>query len=356
MFIQAEYLWIDGAVPTQQVRSKTRVIRYSPDQKINITCFPEWSFDGSSTYQAPGDKSDLVLRPVNLVRDPLRKENNYLVMCEVLDAEGRPHKSNHRAELRHEMEQGGNDLETWLGFEQEYILFKNSRPLGWPKNGYPEAQGPFYCGVGDGRVVGRRIIEEHTKACIDAGIMIYGTNAEVLFGQWEFQVGYRGGNDESADPLNICDHLWFARWLLHRIAEDHQVVVSFDNKPVMGDWNGSGAHTNISTKETRDPKMGWEWINKIVASLAKNHESHIEVYGHGLEKRLTGRHETCDIRTFKTGERDRGASVRIPDSTAKNRYGYIEDRRPGANCNPYQVATQIMKTLKMAYGFPGVEF
>ena len=125
MFIQAEYLWIDGACPTQEIRSKTRIIRVSADQKINITCFPEWNYDGSSTYQAPGDRSDMVLRPVNLVRDPLRKNNNYLVMCEVFDAEGKPHSTNHRAKLRHEMEHGGNQFEPWLGFEQEYILYKN---------------------------------------------------------------------------------------------------------------------------------------------------------------------------------------------------------------------------------------
>jgi glutamine synthetase len=349
MFIQAEYLWIDGAHPTKQVRSKTRILRMPTDQKINIEFFPEWNYDGSSTYQAPGNRSDMILKPVNMVRDPLRKNNNFLVMCEVFDADGRPDKTNSRAELRREMDEGGNRLEPWLGFEQEYTLFKNSRPLGWPLEGFPEPQGPFYCGVGQGRVVGRKIIEEHTQACIDAGIMIYGTNAEVLFGQWEFQVGYRGSHDESADPLNICDHLWFARFLLHRIAEDHEVVVSLDNKPVLGDWNGSGNHTNISTKETRDKTIGWQWITKIVEAFSKTHDAHIAVYGHGLEKRLTGHHETCDINTFRMGERDRGASIRIPDSTAQNRCGYIEDRRPGANCNPYQVATQIMKTLKIAY-------
>lgn len=344
MFCQAEYIWLDGAKPTCRLRNKTRIVNINTDS-IDLSIFPEWGFDGSSTYQAPGNKSDLVLKPVNFVKDPLRHGNNFLVMCEVLNDDNTPHETNTRALLREQLNNGGAQKEPWIGFEQEYTLFHNNRPLGWPKDGYPETQGPFYCAVGNSVIAGRPIIEAHTKACIDAGIMIYGTNAEVMLGQWEFQIGYRGIAQEDAGPLNVADHLWLARWLIHRIAEDFDITVSFDNKPIKGDWNGAGTHTNFSTKAMRNKETGWLAINQALTTLAENHPAHVAVYGYGLGDRLTGLHETCDINTFKTGERDRGASIRIPDTVAKNRCGYIEDRRPGANCDPYLVAAKILETV-----------
>jgi len=347
MISQVEYIWLDGKNPTQEMRCKTRVIYFNPNKEINISSFPEWGFDGSSTYQADGTNSDLILKPVNFIKDSIRGNDNFLVLNEVFNADGSPHKTNSRFKLRQEMKTGGYSLDAWMGFEQEYTLFKGSKPCGWPENGFPHPQGPYYCGVGANKTSGRKIIEEHTKACIDSNIMIFGCNAEVMLGQWEFQIGYRAKDKENADPINVSDHLWFARWLLFRIAEKYDLIVSLENKPVAGDWNGAGNHTNFSTKNTRDKNKGWDSIQKLISALSKRHSEHISVYGSGLNKRLTGLHETCDIFTFKSGERDRGASIRIPDLVSKKRYGYIEDRRPGANCDPYAVATELVKTAKL---------
>jgi glutamine synthetase len=350
MFFKAEYIWLDGATPTQQLRSKTRILFSESDNATSLSDFPEWGFDGSSTFQAPGKESDLVLKPVSFVADPLRGGRDYLVMCEVYNFDGKPHATNTRAKLRKVLEEGGSAHDAWFGIEQEYTLFQDGQPLGWPAQGYLAPQGPYYCGVGNGRIFGRDLIEAHTEACIEAGILIYGTNAEVMPSQWEFQIGYRGVKNESADPLTVSDHLWFARWLLHRIAEDFRITVSFDPKPVKGDWNGAGAHTNFSTKAMRDPTTGWTAIQSYIKALSAHHVEHIAVYGHGLSDRLTGLHETCDINTFKTGERDRGASIRIPDPVSKKKYGYIEDRRPGANCDPYAVCARMIQTLVEAEG------
>jgi glutamine synthetase len=326
------------------LRSKTRILPMDEDCEPELSDFPEWNFDGSSTYQAPGSKSDLVLKPVRFVEDPLRGMGNYLVLCEVFEADGLPHISNTRSSLRHELDAGAAAHEPWIGFEQEYTFYQEGRPMGWPEVGFPEPQGPYYCSVGSNRAFGREVVEAHTNACLEAGLMLYGTNAEVMPAQWEFQVGYRGQEDESADPLTVCDHLWLARWLLCRVAEDFDVVVSLDQKPVKGDWNGAGMHTNFSTKAMRDTKRGWDAIMGCVDALSKHHAEHVAVYGHGLADRLTGHHETCSVNTFKMGERDRGASVRIPDSVCKDRFGYIEDRRPGANADPYEIAARILKT------------
>jgi len=342
----AEYVWIDGATPTRKLRSKARVIQV-PEISGNhsVEDFPEWGFDGSSTYQATGDKSDLILKPSAATRDPLRGEGNFLVMCEVMNADGTPHASNTRAELRKVLESGAAKEEPWFGIEQEYTLFAGNVPLGWPDKGYPAPQGPFYCGVGSDEVFGRKIVETHTRACIDARIMIFGINAEVMPGQWEFQVGYRGFDGEVADPLTVTDHLWLARWLLYRIGEDHGVNATLDPKPVRGDWNGAGQHTNFSTKSMRDKATGMKAIEDAISRLAKTHQEHIAVYGDRLHERLTGKHETCNIDEFRHGVSDRGASIRIPAHVSKQGCGYLEDRRPGANADPYQVASRILKTI-----------
>ena len=342
---QAEYIWLDGATPTQQLRSKTRVVALPEKDSLTAADFPNWSFDGSSTYQASGSDSDLILQPVNFVEDPIRGTGNYLVMCEVFNPDGTPHSTNRRAILREIMNGGAADEEPWIGFEQEYTLIQDSKPLGFPATGFPAPQGPYYCSVGSTTAFGRAVVEAHTLACIKAGLMIYGINAEVLPGQWEFQIGYRGIEGESADPLNVSDHLWIARWLLFRIAEDFGIVPSFDAKPVKGDWNGSGKHTNFSTRSMRDPNTGINAIEKAIFALSGKHQEHIAVYGDGLPERLTGLHETASIHEFKSGIADRGASIRIPQPVALKGYGYLEDRRPAANADPYAVAARIIETV-----------
>lgn len=344
MLSQVTYIWIDGARPTRKLRSKTRIVPY-PQGGMSLDDIPEWGYDGSSTYQAIGSDSDLILKPARLFPDPILGEGNYLVMCEVLNPDGTPHVTNKRARLAQLMQQGGAQHEPWIGFEQEYTLFKGSKPLGWPEGGYPAPQGPFYCGIGADEAFGRDLVEDHTEACIDANIMLFGINAEVMPGQWEFQVGYRGIDSESADPLTVSDHLWVARWLLYRIGEEYGITATLDPKPVKGDWNGAGKHTNFSTKAMRDKKGGMEAINNAIKALEQRHLDHIKVYGHGLEDRLTGQHETAPITDFSAGVANRGCSIRIPRSVANNGYGYLEDRRPGANADPYEVSTVLIETI-----------
>lgn len=341
----AEYIWLDGVKPTHELRSKTRIVEIEDIENVSLSVFPEWGFDGSSTEQAEGDNSDCLLRPVNFVNDPIRGEGNFLVLCEVFNANGTEHESNTRYQLRKVLEAGGAEQDPVLGFEQEYTLFENQTPLGWPDNGFPRAQGPFYCGVGNDRVYGRDLVEAHMDACVSAGLLFYGINAEVMPGQWEFQIGYRGFKDDRCDALNICDHHWLATWLLHRLGEEFGVNVSFENKPVKGDWNGAGCHTNFSTKAMRDKATGRVTIEKAIAALSEKHAEHVAVYGYKLNERLTGGHETCSIDEFKAGNSDRGASIRIPMSVAENGYGYIEDRRPGANSDPYLVSARLIATI-----------
>jgi len=331
--ICAEYIWIDGYQPTANLRSKTKVMM---KPIIDISEIPTWGFDGSSTLQAEGGDSDCMLMPVSFYKDPIRGEDNILVMCEVMNADGTPHISNFRSKLRI-LSEKCTEQEAWFGIEQEYTFMQNDYPFGWPEGGFPEPQGPFYCGVGSDKVYGRDIVEDHMEACMMADILISGINAEVMPGQWEYQIGPLG-------PLEASDGLWVARWLMNRIAEDYSVTVTLDPKPIKGDWNGAGAHTNFSTKAMRE-EGGLTVIEDACEKLKKNHKNHIMVYGSGNEKRLTGLHETCSIEDFRYGVSDRGASVRIPMDTAKNGQGYLEDRRPSANMDPYRVCAALISTI-----------
>ena len=339
-----EYIWLDGKKPVAKMRSKSRVVELP--SKPKLTDFPEWSFDGSSTYQAIGKDSDLILRPVCFVHDPLENGGDYLLMCEVINPDSiTPHPSNSRSRLRKILDGGAADHDPWLGFEQEYTMFQRNIPLGWPEHGYPAPQGPYYCGVGSEQIFGRDLAMEHAHACIKAGLFYYGLNAEVMPGQWEFQVGYRGAKNEHTDALTICDHTWLARWLIQRISEEYDVHISIDNKPVKGDWNGAGMHTNFSTEPMRNPATGRKTIDEAILRLSKKHKEHIIHYGDRLEERLTGLHETSDIYEFSAGDANRGCSIRIPRIVALKGHGYLEDRRPGANSDPYMVAARIIATV-----------
>ncbi|HZQ26392.1 MAG TPA: glutamine synthetase [Acidimicrobiales bacterium] len=327
MSYKAEYIWIDGTEPTAKLRSKTKILEDGAE-------LPIWGFDGSSTNQAPGKESDCVLRPVYSCPDPIRGGDNVLVLAEVLLTDMTPHPTNTRAELVEVVERFASQ-EPWFGIEQEYTFFKAGRPLGFPEGGgFPAPQGGYYCGVGADEVFGRDVVEAHLENCLKAGLSISGINAEVMPGQWEFQVG-------PLPPLAVSDELWLARWLLYRTAEDFNVAATLDPKPVKGDWNGAGAHTNFSTKAMRS---SYDAVITACEALGKRADEHVANYGADIEHRLTGLHETAPWTEFSYGVSNRGASVRIPWQVEVDQKGYIEDRRPNANCDPYVVTRLIVDT------------
>ncbi|MEU1536765.1 MULTISPECIES: glutamine synthetase [Streptomycetaceae] len=328
MSYKAEYIWIDGTEPTAKLRSKTKILADGAEPGV-------WGFDGSSTNQAEGHSSDRVLKPVATYPDPIRGGANLLVLCEVFNIDDTPHSSNTRALLRPVAEQFAGQ-ESLFGIEQEYTFFQGSRPLGFPEAGYPAPQGGYYCGVGADEIFGREIVEKHLDNCLAAGLGISGINAEVMPGQWEFQVG-------PLSPLEVADQLWVARWLLYRTAEEFGVSATLDPKPAKGDWNGAGAHTNFSTKAMRE---GYDAIIEACEALGRDGKpmEHIKQYGSGVEARLTGAHETAPWSEYSYGVSDRGASVRIPWQVEVDKKGYIEDRRPNANVDPYVVTRLIVGT------------
>ncbi len=329
-----EYIWLDGYKPTQGLRSKTMVRN---DFSGKLEDCPMWSFDGSSTKQAEGGSSDCLLKPVFIVPDPDR-DNGYLVMTEVLNADGTPHESNGRATI------DDDDDDFWFGFEQEYFLWdpETNLPPGFPYAGFPRPQGPYYCSVGASNAYGRTVIDEHLDHCLAAGLNVEGINAEVAAGQWEFQVFAKSA-------ARAGDETWLARYMLERTAEKYGLAIEWHPKPLGDtDWNGSGMHANFSNGAMRESGKE-ETFTKICEQFGKNIERHISVYGAYNEMRLTGKHETQSINQFSYGVSDRGASIRIPVGTVEDGWkGRLEDRRPASNADPYKVAAAIVKTTKEA--------
>ena len=326
-----EYIWLDGYTPTPNLRGKTQIKAY--DSFPSLEELPLWGFDGSSTKQAEGSSSDCVLKPVAVYADAART-NGVLVMCEVMMPDGTPHPSNKRATIL-------DDEGAWFGFEQEYFLYKDGRPLGFPTEGYPAPQGPYYTGVGYKNVgsVAREIVDQHLDLCLAAGINHEGINAEVAKGQWEFQIFGKGSK-------KAADEMWMARYLLQRLCEKYGVDVEYHCKPLGDtDWNGSGMHANFSTTYLREDG-GKAYFEALMAAFQENRADHIAVYGPDNHMRLTGKHETASIDTFTYGVADRGASIRVPHGFVRNEYrGYLEDRRPNSQGDPYQIASQILKTI-----------
>ncbi len=324
-----EYIWLDG---WNNLRSKVKVI----DKTItDISDVPLWNYDGSSTYQSESKDSEIILKPVLLTPNPFFKDTEaWFVLCELMTNSGVSIDTRNAAVKQFDLKP---ELKPKFGIEQEFFLMcpLSKRPLGFPKHGYPEEQGKYYCSVGYDRCFKRNFLDEALEILLKMGVPLTGYNMEVCPGQMELQV--------CADGILAADYLMLTRYVLNRLGEKHQVLIEFGSKPVKGDWNGSGCHVNFSTTETMKPD-NYKVIVEYIEKLRLNHTSHIELYGTDNCERLTGKHETSDLNTFTYGVGNRNVSIRIPNETFKNQCGYIEDRRPSSSCDPYLVTSKIFQT------------
>ena len=328
---KVEYVWLDS---NNELRGKTKIFPNSVFH--SMTDLPIWNYDGSSTGQTTGTHSEIIIKPQKMYNNPF-DETGKIVLCDTYWPDGTPHPTNSRFRAN-EIFMKGLHLHPWFGLEQEFFIIdlRTKMPLGFPKLGYPEPQGPYYCGVGAGRAYGRTFFEEAEYNCLKAGVKLTGKNFEVAPGQLEFQVFGEG--------LQVADDVMMLRYILSRTGEKYGLGIDFSPKPVSGDWNGSGCHTNFSYSLMREDG-GYDYIMRAIKNLENRHEHHIKEYGVGNEERLTGKHETAPITEFRYGVGDRGASIRIPSQVEKDRCGYIEDRRPAANCDPYLVTSMIFDTV-----------
>ena len=345
MMVRLEYVWLDGYT-TKNLRSKVRYENWRLDtneglsREAVLSKCPQWSYDGSSTGQADTSSSDIMLNPVRVYANPLEETDmpSFFVLCETMtmDTTPEPIESNSRAILRESV--SGNREEYWFAPEQEYfIVDRTNTPINFDKD-TQEGQGRYYCGAG-GLISGRELVETHAAVCQMMRLPLCGTNAEVAPSQWEYQLS-------PTEPLEAADDLWMSRYLLMRIAEKAGVSIDFSPKPLGSEWNGSGCHINFSTKKMRE-EGGSKYIHGLIDQLKETHKQAMRVYGEGNEDRLTGDCETQHYDKFTHGNGDRTASIRIPMFTVRNSWkGYIEDRRPGGNMDPYEAYAFVLNTLE----------
>jgi glutamine synthetase len=332
-----EYIWLDA---NSNFRSKTRIIHGFVERlEGSLANVPIWNYDGSSTGQAECENSEITLIPCAIFKDPFRDpDRDFLILCSTYNSNGDALKTNNRhAAERIFTKEAVAEHVPQFGIEQEYYIFNSitDKPIGYSDNMMP---GQYYCGVGALCAFGRPIVEDHLKKCLIAGIKICGINAEVSPGQWEFQIGV-------CDGIEVADHLWTARYILDRVAENHGTYISYHPKPVYGNWSGSGGHTNFSTVKTRNPDGGLDAIYAAIEKLKNNHIDHIQIYGKDISMRLTGRHETSSFFSFTSGVANRNVSIRIGYDAVKNGCGYFEDRRPNSNMDPYLVVSKLFDTV-----------
>ena len=334
--IIVDYVWIGGK---GELRSKTRVIHDSSlfSRIITLQDIPDWNYDGSSTGQAEGNASEIFIKPRRLFKCPFRigGPRSYIVMCDTYTPDNKPALYNNRNSAK-EIFDKYSDQKSWFGLEQEYFIYdvETNKPIGFDNI---ITKNQFYCGVGRRNIFGRELSDSHMIHCLMAGIKISGTNAEVSPGQWEYQIG-------PVEGIDAADQLWISRYILEKLSEQYGVYVSFHPKPIMGDWNGSGCHTNFSTEAMRS-EGGYDLIISCMDKLANKHKEHMEIYGDDNDIRMSGFHETSAYDTFTYGIGTRGSSVRIPNETISNGKGYFEDRRPASNMDPYLVTSKLLETI-----------
>jgi glutamine synthetase len=332
-----EYVWLGG---NNEFRSKIKVL---PGFNYEFGDIPVWNYDGSSTGQADGTDSEIMLHPVQWFPNYFFKStpdrNTYLVWCQTKTPDGKPLPNNNYTWAKNIFQNDKNKYSPWFGIEQEYFMIdpKTKFPLGFPLGKIIAKQGQYYCSVGAQNAFGRSLADEHLEACLYANLSVSGINAEVAPGQWEYQIGPCG-------DINSGDQVWISRYILERLAEKHNIIINWHPKPIDGRWNGSGCHTNFSTSQMR-LDGGLEYIETAIKKLEKKHKEHMEVYGQDNDKRMTGEYETSDFESFTVGRANRGASIRIGNETIKNKKGYFEDRRPASNMDPYLVTGMLYKTI-----------
>jgi glutamine synthetase len=341
------YIWLDA---DQILRQKVRILEQ--ETTLNLNDVPIWNFDGSSTGQATRKNSEVLLVPCRLYRLPETNKTYDLFYvlseCCVATENGInvPHPTNHRYNAQtifnkiKDSDTFENYFKPWFGIEQEFFIIdpKTNLPVDYNPS---EKQGKYYC-ASDSNL--NDMVDMMMLCSREIGINVVGYNTEVAPGQAELQLLGQG--------LKACDDLIIMRYIIIQIAKKYGYQISFHPKVLKGDWNGSGAHVNYSTLQMRDPTHGntngltdsYAHIMYAISKFDENHQKHIAVYGEDNELRLTGKHETSDINTFTYGIANRGCSIRIPNMTHHQRYGYIEDRRPSSNFNPYLVLPLIFET------------
>lgn len=312
---QATYVWMSrGGVFRYKIYTLSSL--NADGDFDNPDLYPTGTFDGSSTGDAEVGSSDLRIKPCAVYRDV--DGVGVFVLCDIDTAE--TPRANLLTLIENRKVFGAESC--WFGFEQEYFLL--------PFESESEQDAFHYCSP-----TSETIPQHHYNECRQMGVHITGWNCEVAPNQYEFQVCAAG--------VSAADDLIMARWVLLRVCQEHDKGLLLVPKPIPV-YNGSGLHTNFSTPQMRTSPGGWSTMLKSVGLLRDRHNEHMEVYGDGNEERLSGMYETSAFDTFSWGIGSRDTSVRLQKVMKGEDKGFIEDRRPASNANPYVVCYALVNT------------
>lgn len=325
---KCEYIWLSVREAGARLNSKTRVL--SALQVPTAATLPCWTFDDPTTGHAVGLPSGCVLRPVRVWPDASRI-HGYLVLCDVLYADGMPHESNVRATYE-------DDLNFWFGFEQTYVLTQDGVPLGDGPRAYSKGEEAGYGSVGARHLVAQAFVEDHLELCLACGLAVTGLHAGTTLGQWSFQLMGQGAK-------SAADDLWLARYLLLRVAERYQVQIALRPNIMLGEVVRTGMPTHFSSARMRSVG-GEKYFKMILDELQKHHKDHMNSYGLEPKDCCPVLEGAQAIEAFSYGVGDRHAAIGIPLATLENGWkGYLEDRRPATNACPYMVTSKIMQAV-----------
>lgn len=317
------YVWLD----------KFNILRSKTKRVEQVNQIPIWNFDGSSTSQMDYStmNTEVLLQPIRVYIDGFNERNNenYLVLCDTynINKDGiiTPTVDNYRYGAINIFNE--TNLNPKFGFEQEFYLIDNENHEKLSSLTNISNKDNNYCRTTTKYTY---IMNEFYNLCLSCKIGIVGWNAEVAPFQFEYQIFGNG--------IDACDDLVMSRYVLERYMIDNNYEIKYDPK-LYENLSGSGCHINYSDVRSK------EYMDKYIKALGETHNDLMKVYGENNNKRLTGLHETSSYSVFTYGVGDRYKSVRIPNSTALGLTNYFEDRRPGANINPYMACGALVKVL-----------
>ena len=322
-----QYVWSDKY---GEPRVTTKL---ESDHDINkLLCF-----NGLNTGQSVDtNNSDIYIRPVQRYNNPLIKRTKELepsiFVCELMLDENKSHSSNERNRSIKVLE---NYEDVNMSFTLDFFVTKKNVPVAFLSNPPPSQQGIFYCGVGGDIAVGQECANDIFQNANRADLNVTQLSGGVAPSQWTIKL-------EGTAKVKLLDDLICLRYIIAKSAEKYGVTICFHPQLLKEEWNGSACLIEYSNDKMRTDKECNYIRNTVIKNLDKTHAEYVSKCGEDNNRRLIGTNNTSKNDEFTSAVGKYDCSVRIPKLTNVRGHGSIEDRRPGANMDPYVVVPYLL--------------